>query len=210
MRRIVFFIFTLLLCFPVQAQGKDLASKVLKGEPSFAQIMDAYLCAEGIENKNLPDWERKIKKSAYFPTLYLGYDRSFDSSQSLSNTDNISISDGTVTIGPEENDYDVDEDSGHTVRVRAVWRLSDIVFNNANFALARERRELAKLHSDLGQKIYQIYEERHLYLMKYRQSKASEPQKALIFYSKYLLLTQKLDALTEGRFAKSWWKKEKE
>lgn len=193
----VFFLILILFCFDVQA--KDL------NEPSFAQIMDAYLHAEGIENENLLDWEKKIKKSAYFPTLYLGYDRSFDSSQSLSNTDNISISDGTVTIGPEENDFDLDQDTGQTVRVRAVWRLSDIVFNNANFALARERRELAKLHSDLSEKIYQLYEERHLYLMKYRQSQGV-PQKARIFYSKYLLLTQKLDALTGGKFTKSWWK----
>lgn len=194
----VFFLILILFCFDVQA--KDL------NEPSFAQIMEAYLHAEGIENENLLDWEKKIKKSAYFPTLYLGYDRSFDSSQSLSNTDNISISDGTVTIGPEENDFDLDQDTGQTVRVRAVWRLSDMVFNNANFALARERRELAKLHSDLGEKLYQLYEERHLYLMKYRQSKVSAPQKSRVFYSKYLLLTQKLDALTGGKFTKSWWK----
>lgn len=183
--------------------------KIISSEPSFSEILNVYYMGEGLTNHHIHKWQRKIKTAPLLPTLYAGYDHSLSESQGLSINDNISVSDGTVTIGPEDNDVDFDEDLKHTFRVRAVWRLDELVFNRDNFLLAREWRSVTHSRSELGQKLYQLYEKRCASLMQYLEFKNVAASKARVFYSRYLLLTDHLDALTGGRFHKKWWKKER-
>lgn len=183
--------------------------KIISSEPSFSEITNVYYREEGLTNHHIHKWQGKIKTAPLLPTLYAGYDHSLSESQGLSINDNISVSDGTVTIGPEDNDVDFDEDLKHTFRVRAVWRLDELVFNRDNFLLAREWRSLAHSRADLGQKLYQLYEKRMAFLLQYLKSRHVTPAEAEFFYSRYLLLTHQLDALTGGRFHQKWWKKER-
>lgn len=174
-------------------------------EPSFSQILKAYLKRQYFTSADLKKWERKIKMAPFFPTLYAGYDHQLRESETLSVNDNISVSGGTVTIGPEDNDWDLANNQGQVFRVRAVWQLGDAIFNRDLFALSQERRALAKTKQDVEAALYKIFEERHLCLVQYL---AQPPlsHKAKIYYAKYWLLTERLDALTGGKFSKIWWR----
>lgn len=179
---------------------------ILSSEPEFYQILEVYFRREGLRGSDLSDYERRIKKAPYLPTLYLGYDHALKKTQGLSVNDNISISSGNITIGPEDNDYDYDENLGNTIRVRAVWRLDELIFNSNYLALSRERRGMVGLRSVLEKEIYKLYEARYQILFQYLENKNQSSKKADLFYAKYLLLTNQLDALTGKEFAKQWWK----
>jgi hypothetical protein len=174
---------------------------IKRGEPVFADILKVYLEEEQLGSEHLRDWERKIRKAPLLPTLYVGFDHSNRRSESLSVTDNISISGGTVTVGPEDNDLDLDNDQGQVIRVRAVWKLDEVVFNSQLFNLARERRELATLKLITAEKIHKIYESRYVALMRYLKSPSEEA------YLKYEILTDRLSQLTGRRFEKKFWRR---
>lgn len=181
--------------------------KIKNTEPKFAQIIKTYFKNEGVTNYHFRSWEKKLKLAPLLPTLYLGYDHSFKKAQGLSINDNISISSGTVTIGPEDNDYDYSSNFGTTFRARAVWKMDELVFNRNYFIMAREKRDIAKIRADLSQRIYKIYELRFIALLKYLQMRRVSSNKASVYYSKYLVLTDRLDAMTGGSFRKRWWKR---
>lgn len=181
--------------------------KIMAKEPSFAQIMKRYFKMEGVTNYHFPKWEKKIKIAPLLPTLYFGYDHAFKESQDFDIKDNISISSGEITVGPKDNDYGFNSNLGQTIRARAVWKLDELVFNRNYFILHREKRDLAKARADLSQRVYKVYEQRYLLLLKYFQLRQSSPRKASLFYSKYLVLTDRLDAMTGGAFRKRWWRR---
>ncbi|MBF0106164.1 MAG: hypothetical protein HQM16_12655 [Deltaproteobacteria bacterium] len=177
-------------------------------EPSLSEILEQYYQREGLGLSHIAQWMRRIKKAAYLPTLYLGYDHAIKENQGFSITDNTSISSGVVTLGPEDNDYDYDSNLGRTIRARAVWKLDETVFNRNYFELSRERRDVVKIRFETGQKITKIYEQRQAVLIKYLHPAHFKGAKAAIAYAQYLVLTEELDALTGGVYHQRWWKKE--
>jgi len=89
--------------------------------------------------------KKRVKAAPYFPALYVGYDHSLTEREGLKVSDNISLSGGDVTIGPEDNDYNYYGYLGRTVHARAVWKLDEIIFNRNHLLIESERRELLKL-----------------------------------------------------------------
>lgn len=191
-------------CGSVEQQIKA----IKKSEPSFSQILECYYKREQITNDHLTKLEKKAKVAPLLPQIYLGYDRSLKEDQGLATGDNISISGGEVTIGPDESDYDYSENVGQTVHVRAVWKLDELVFNRNMLLVAQERRDLSKLRSDLSGNLHKIYDQRYLSLLCYLQMKGSSPAKSQQYYVKYISLTEQLDALTGRAFHEEWWGRE--
>lgn len=174
-------------------------------EPSLSEITKVLFKQEGLGLSQLKKWQKQAKVAPYLPTLYIGYDHSFKESESLSINDNISVSGGSVTVGPEDNDYDIATNTGEVLRMRAVWRLDELVFNRNTLLIANERRDLVKLRNELSKDVYKIYEQRSLTLFQYLKFRSNRA-KAAPFYAKYLLLTQNLDAMTGGHFVGRWWR----
>ena len=167
--------------------------------------MTDFCGEQGLNFKKFQDLEKRIRKAAYLPILSLGYDHQLKESESLSVNDNISISGGKVTIGPEDNDIDFDNDVGQTFRARAVWQLDGLLFNRYELSLAKQQIDLMKLKQGYAKELYHIYEKRYQALFEYFRHKGGAPSKAGVFYSKYLLLTDLLDALTGEKFL--FWRK---
>ncbi len=181
-------------------------TEINKQEPSYSQVLSVYLKEQGLSKNTINRLRKKIKAAPYFPTLSVGYDHSFREREGLSVTDNISISGGAVTMGPDDNDYNYYDYLGQTIHVRAVWKLDEIIFNRNHFLIENVKREHIKLETMLADALYKIYEERTLCLIKYLQYKRASSRQASLFYGKYLSLTGKLDAMTGGVFRKKWWR----
>lgn len=184
-------------------------TKITKGEPQFYQILDAHLKYKKLSLHEITKLKKRMKAAAYLPTLYLGYDHSFKEQEGLDINDNISVSSGGVIIGPEDNDYNYDTNSGQTIRLRAVWQLGDILYNRNHLLLEQERRAMIKFQDDHAKDLYKIYEERNLYLMRYLQARSGGQKRSSMYFAKFKVLTEKLDAMTGGVFRERWGRYEK-
>lgn len=179
---------------------------IKQNEPSFSEILRIFYENEKLTYQEWSMWQKRLKKSAYFPKVYLGFDHQLKESQSLSVTDNISISGGNVTIGPDDNDLDFDNDLGQTFRVRLVWDLEQTVFNKNFFQLARGRYSLANMRFNLSEKIFKVYQARYGFLAEHLRLKTQSRNKSLLYYTKFLLLTDRLNELTNHLFEERLWK----
>lgn len=202
---IIFLLFFLFAHSTSRAGTLQAIESVRSHEPSLNTILNCYYTRERLDDSLLDRIAKKMKLAPYLPTLVAGYDDTLKASQSLSITDNISVSGGNVTVGPEDNNIDYAENSSQVFRVRAVWQLDQLVLHDDTLALFRERQNLAKLRNEMREKIAKIYEQRALYLQSYLQLRSSAPLKAEIAYSKFLLLTDSLDAITGNRYHNQWW-----
>lgn len=210
--RIRLFAALVLLSFTPQGSGPAHANApsrsfpaIKSGEPDFAEIMAAYESLHGAREGDIRSWERRLKTAAFLPTLYVGYDHQIRRAESLSVADNISLSGGVVTVGPEDNDYDLDNGLGRAVRARAVWDLGETVFNRELFALANERRRRAEREDKIAREVYEIYEARHLYLARYLGTQEGGAARAA-FYAKFCLLTDRINQLTANVFKDRLWR----
>lgn len=203
---IILILFILFFSLPSKAMGKNFV-QIQKQEPSLAEILKAFYQQQQLNGHSLKKLKKKARMAPLLPTLTVGYDHVLRQSQGLGVADNVSISSGAVTIGPQENDYDFDSYLGSTIRVRASWRLDELILSRYDLAFLKENRDLARLRTDLAQRISKVYHERYQFLLKYLVSRKSSRKKSEVFYGQYLIWTQKLDGLTGGQFRKTWWKR---
>lgn len=173
-------------------------------EPLFSEILRAHLQQQGLRSDWVASWRKRVRRAPWLPTLYVGYDLGLKRSQGYSVTDNISISGGVATVGPDDHNVDFDSNSGHTVRLRAVWKLDETVFNRNELLLSKEWREQLKQQDQIAEKLYKIFEQRLLMMMRYEQLRQSSKTKAQAFLIKYRALTEILDAKTGAIFHKRW------
>jgi hypothetical protein len=186
--------------------ASSLLRNIVDHEPSFQRMCDFYLRREGLTMAHYSQWESRIHKAAYFPTLYLGYDHQLRFAQSITVNDNVSIASGIVTVGPEDSNTDFDNNIGKTFHARAVWDLSDVVFNHELFSLSKDKRDMTSMRSSFSESLHKIYDQRIQTLAYYLSLKNKSPDKASIYYAKYLSLTQRLDEMTDREFTDSFWK----
>lgn len=190
-------------------QGSPIFSyNVIKAqEPSLKKLTDAACEGYGLDAKDTQSWSKKLKASALLPKFYVGFDHQIKNSESVAITDNISTASGVITIGPEDNNIDIDQDTGQVLRLRASWELSDLVFHSNQLALSKHRADLLKLRRALSDEIYDIYEKRYFALKQYLISRKSNANKAEMLYVKFDLLTDRLDELSNGKFHNDFWRK---
>lgn len=204
------FIVVMLFCFVnmglAEASSLQSIQKIKAQEPDFSQIMAVFF-KKVFFSSDGSSIKKKIKAAPYLPTLYVGFDHQIKKGESLSITDNISLASGNITVGPEDNDYDWDLDTGTTLRVRAVWDLDEIVFNRNHFTLLKMQQDQTKLKVKLTNDLYKIYEDRYLYLTQYFFFHSHQSQKAQMAYTKFLLLTDRLNQLTGNQFQHQFWRK---
>lgn len=205
--KFLFYILLILTSFEVKAQT---FKQAVEPEPSFSTILKAASQVQGLSQDRFKKWQKKIKASGWLPTLYTGYDHAFRESQGLSVNDNISISSGNVTIGPEDNDYDFDSNLGQTFRVRAVWKLDNVMFNRNLFQLEKDKKETYKLRQNLSESLMKVYAKRRALLKKFLILKRSGAiTSSNRVYEQYNLLTEYLDFLTANRFHSVWYRRSK-
>lgn len=173
-------------------------------EPTFAAMLTVFYHKEDLNFSDLADLRQRIRRASALPAISVGYDHQMRNTESFSITDNISVSGGRVTIGPEDNDLDLWNNLGRTFRVRAMWRLDELVFNRGELDVLRLRRELIKLRQYYAQQLYKIYETRQLCRARFWQK--PDGKRARMYRTQFNSLTDQLDALTGLQFHQQWRK----
>lgn len=202
---IVILLYILFKSFVVKASVTSF-KRIVDKEPSFVEIVQQYFYKNTLTISSYKSLKKKIKRAAWLPTLYVGYDRKMSHSQSLSVTDNISIASGIVTVGPDDNNLDYDNDYGHTIRVRAVWELDKLIFDSNLLQLSRDKKQYVQLKYKIKKEIFQLYQKRLATLAQYLLLKKSNHLKASLVYSQYYALTELMNELTDNVFHKKFWR----
>ncbi|MCP5464295.1 MAG: hypothetical protein H7A33_04635 [Deltaproteobacteria bacterium] len=197
--------FFTLLSVSAGAIPNESREEILLSGPRFHDVLDAALKSDGLSASEMISWKKKIKAAAFLPTLYAGYDHSLKRGVGSGTSENVSISSGVVSIGPQESDYDYDADLGQVVRVRAVWRLDETIFNRDLFSWSREMRSHLQLKHQVSERLFKVYRARQQLLERFLRFSNLKSRPAQKIYEEYLLLTEYLDALTGGRLSDRWY-----
>lgn len=178
--------------------------KILNNEPNFQEIMTEVFISEKLDLKKIEEWRKKIKKAAWLPSFYIGFDHSLRDGEAIAINDNISVTSSGITVGPRDNDYDQSLSQTDTVRVRASWKLDQLVYHPASLQISRESRSLSKARLATSEMVYNIYSQRRLLMMQYFLESEPSPKKSLI-KEKILQMGEKLNFLSRGVFSERWW-----
>lgn len=179
-------------------------ARIRKGEPTFSEIAREALKRERLDLHDVQKWKKAIKKAPWLPTLSVGYDRALRETNAITISDNVSVSTSGVAVGPDETDRDQTLVNGDTVRVRAIWDLSELVFHRSTLAMSQEGREISKSRTTLTDYIFKVYSERREAQTQYFLLKGSGNPKVLLLREKMQALSEQLDLFTDEKFSDRW------
>jgi hypothetical protein len=112
--------------------------------------------------------------------------------------DSISVTSSGVTVGPEANRVDLDNQNNRDLEVKAVWAFDQLVFNRDQLDISREARDLFFVRTRLLEELHQAYFDLKSLLLQQEIShfKSSDAPWAIQVERKM----EKLNSLTGGEF----------
>ncbi len=136
----------------VQAYAFEAAS-----EPSIQEVQSEAIRRLGFHEEEMESWRRRARWSAALPQLQAGFQRDLKDVIRLSTQDSVSIRDGEVLIGPDENNFDQNFDQGTRFEVKAVWSLNELVFSRDSLSVSSERRDWIREKNRVLQEVSEAY-----------------------------------------------------
>ena len=191
MKRIVF-IFLLLLSCPHH--------KSYAREPSLREVQEEATRFVGFDSVEIESWKKRARWSALLPRLQAGVSTDLKETVNLTTKDSVSVSGGSVFVGPSESNFDQNFNQGTSVDIRAVWYLNELVFNRDVLAASSEKRDWIRERNRTLQEITQAYIARKRLIKEVKSKSESE----LILEKKKMILDEAqatLDALTGGWYS---------
>lgn len=125
--------------------------------PELHEVQQMAVRESGYDRFELDQWKRRAKWSAALPRLQVGMDRDIKDVLKLTTRDNVSVTDDQVFVGPDENNFNQDFQQGIGVEVKAVWYLNELLFNQDQLDVSRERRSWLEDRTRLLEKVTRLY-----------------------------------------------------
>jgi hypothetical protein len=189
-----------LLLFLVLIPFTAAASEPSAPEPSVQEVQQEAVRYLGYDPSQMDGWDRKARHSAMLPRLQVGFQRDLKDTVSLTTRDNVSVSDGDVFVGPNENNFDQNFNQGTSFGVKALWYLDQLIFNRDILAVSAQKREWVRERSRVLQQVTEAYFTRRRLIAELKSKKDPLPVRE----KKKLLLDQAtavIDAQTGGWFS---------
>jgi hypothetical protein len=199
----IFFSSLLLLNFlvPNLTQAIAARAKPFPGAsqlPPLEELEASVLQHAGLDPRRINDWERKARWSAALPRVQVGWESNLLNQNTNVIQDSISVTSSGVTVGPEANRLDLDNQNNRDLEVRAVWALDELVFNRDQLNISREARDLLFVRTRLLEELHQAYFDLKALLL---QQDAPRPQSLDSQWSLQVeRKMEKLNSLTGGEF----------
>lgn len=177
------------------------ASTTEAREPAFDEIMPMILQSEHLGWSDVREWKKQMRRSPWLPTLSVGYDHSLRQNRAIAITDNISVTNSAVNVGPSDNNWDESLNRAQVLRVRALWSLDELVFHPATFQMSSELRNISHSRQALVEDVFKTYQERKKLVRMIDQGCTS---RCGLMRAQVESLTEKLNFYTRGAFAIRW------
>lgn len=170
--------------------------------PSLSELYQQALRVMGLHSPDAEHWRSRARWKAILPQLRVGFQRDLKDQFRFTNQDNVSISGGEVTVGPDEQDLLRDFDAGTRFQATAVWYLDELVFNRDAILVSQERRRLQEERFVLLKELSNRYYSR-LEAIKKLHSHALSASERLKLERHVEQVSAELDVLTDGYFSRA-------
>lgn len=127
--------------------------------PPIEYLEEAALNYAGIHPHQYTALNKRARWSAALPRLQVGFDRDNQDNSTSIIEDNVSVTSGGVTIGPESNRIDNDFNNKSAFEVKAVWYLNELIFNQDALLISREARDSYLVRQKISMELHQAYYE---------------------------------------------------
>ena len=190
----------LLLFFLISPRIDALEGREPSVQPSIQEVQQEAIRYMGYDPSQIDGWDKKTKWAAALPHLQVGFQKDLKDTVSVTTRDNISISDGEVFVGPNENNYDQNFNQGTVFGVKALWSLDQLVFNRDTLAVSVEKRHWMLERNRILQQVTEAYFTRRRLIQELKRRgdplAIREKKKLLLDHS-----TAVIDADTGGWFS---------
>ncbi|EKD41753.1 MAG: hypothetical protein ACD_73C00548G0002 [uncultured bacterium] len=164
---------------------------------SFYEIIQRAYQKERLNWDELDAVKKKMARAPWLPTLSVGYDRVIRETNSIDLNDNISVSSGGVFVGPGDSNLTQSVNQGDQLRLRAMWRLDQLVFPEATINAFNMERNVFKNRRELSDDLFKLYLEREKTLAQIKLHGAPSKE-GLPLKQKLNALNDRLNAETDG------------
>ena len=171
-------------------------------EPSVQDVQKAAMRYAHIDPQEFARWRRLVKTRALAPETFqvtVGHDTDDDTDYARGKT--ISLTGGTVTIGPDDEAWGHSTDNDWDYEVKMKWKLQDFIWNKEMLRVSSETADQVGLRQDILNEITKIYfDRRRLQIDMVLDSNISMEAK-IKQELRLQELTAAIDALTGGYFS---------
>jgi len=131
------------------------------GEPSINDVHRTALDYAKIHQNQFTQWRRNVRQRALLPETFqvtVGHDTDDDTDYARSKS--ISLSSGTVTIGPDDETWEHDTDDDWDYELRLKWNFQDYVFHTDMLRVSAETEDQVELRQDILNEVTKLYFDR--------------------------------------------------
>ncbi len=130
-------------------------------EPDVQEVQKAAVKYAHIDPLMFKIWRDNAKKKALLPESFqvsVGHDTDDDTDYARSKS--ISLSGGTVTVGPDDEVWGHDTDSDWDYELKMKWNLQDYMFNTDMLRVSAETEDQVELRQDILNDVTKLYFDR--------------------------------------------------
>lgn len=166
-----------------------------KTEPAIQEVHQMVLEYSKTDNRYVDAWMNAAKSAAALPEVQLayGYDSGYDN--------NFDYFDGAREL------TDAGADVGHSIDVKAKWRLDKLVMSSERIRVISETQDVVKLRDKVLDEVTRLYYDRRRLQVDMLLSGPGDVKAQLKNELRLQELTAQLDAYTGGRFSEALRKK---
>jgi len=200
--KILFFVLT-----SVAIITSSIASAFAGNDPEKLSLLhNAALEYARMQPSELSSLKKRTRRAAMLPQLQIGTKRSIQNNVNIAVGDNVSVTSTGSTIGPTTSDIKQAAGGDTSIEVKAVWQLSEIIFNDDMIDVATEARYQMRERRTLLEEVNRLYfeRERSLASLKSIAKLRSKKAEAALLKIKAEECEAGLDALTGGYFSRSF------
>ena len=204
-------VFLIVLFLSPSIWAASLPIVVATDGPTVVEVQEVALRHAQFDREESRRWKKRAKLSALLPRLQLEYLRRTQNQIDVDINDSIYVGANGTTTGPDQGSISQNAGAGQNVGARAVWNLSDLIFNRDQLNVSVESRNL--IHEQqllLAEVNHQYFRRRQLQgemelIRRGRYPLKPAEGKEQVRFSKEVELseaTAALDALTGGWYSR--------
>jgi len=171
-------------------------------EPTIREVHGAALKYAEIDPARFAQWRRDVKTNALIPEevrFTVGHDTDDDTDYGRSKS--ISLTGGTVTLGPDDETWGHDTDDDWDYELRLKWKLRDFMFNKEILKVSAETEDQVELRQDILNEVTKLYFDRRRLQIEFILDQNVDIWARMKRQLRLEELTAAIDGLTGGYFS---------
>jgi hypothetical protein len=189
-----FAVFIIIFFLPLASFARPLAV------PDVTDVQRAALDYARIRPDDLTNLKKRTRAAALLPSFQVGVQQNFQNNIDIAINENVSVTSNGTVIGPETSDINQRTNNNSSFEVKAVWQLSELIYNKDMLDVAQEARMQARDRRQILADVNKFYYE----WLELKNGVKRPRDKRLPPPSPYRLqqVAAELDSLTGGWFSR--------